>query len=411
MPTPRSHKRPRTSRAALLCWLAAGVALAQPVPVAAEAAGDAGTRLALEVYLDGRDTGLIAKFVRTGDGAFWTTRQELAELGFDPAKLPEARNGSQKELIALDRLPDARVRYDDDAQAIYISAAASAFRVTRIDERGAAPPARISPLGTGAVLSYSLVASGAPANHALVSTPSFGAQLDGRIFGSFGVITSSALVSNSDPRKLSAMRLDTSWSFDDPGALLSYRAGDLVNRGLSGTRPIRLGGIQIGRSFELRPDMITQPLPIVRGTAEVPSSLDLFVNSAPTLSSQIPQGPFEVAIPPSNGAGVAEVRVRDLLGRESVIDLPFYTSDSLLAPGLTDFSVEAGLPRRNYGLRSADYDHRLMASGTIRHGLSSTATLQAHAELSSQLLNFGGGGTMALGTYAILSGAVAASWS
>ena len=61
--------------------------------------------------------------------------------------------------------------------------------------------------------------------------------------------------------------------------------------------------------------------------------------------------------------------VRDILGRETVIVQPFFTSSQLLASGLNDWSVEAGALRRDFGTASTDYGPAF-ATATWRHGYS-----------------------------------------
>ena len=68
-------------------------------------------------------------------------------------------------------------------------------------------------------------------------------------------------------------RLDSTLTYDDPARLATARLGDLISGGLSWTRPIRLGGIQLARNFGLRQDLVTLPLPAFSGTAAVPSTI------------------------------------------------------------------------------------------------------------------------------------------
>jgi outer membrane usher protein len=82
--------------------------------------------------------------------------------------------------------------------------------------------------------------------------------------------------------------------------------------------------------------------------------------------------------------------VRDLLGRETVITQPFFTSAQLLAPGLNDWSVEAGRLRLDLGTASAHYGDSF-ASGLWRRGLSSGLTLESRVEATRQSQNAGAG--------------------
>jgi outer membrane usher protein len=74
-----------------------------------------------------------------------------------------------------------------------------------------------------------------------------------------------------------------------------------------------------------------------------------------------------------------QVVVVDALGRQQVLTQPFYTGATLLRAGLTDYSVELGSIRRDYGRSSSDYGD-LVGAVTFRRGLSDRLTTELHAE-------------------------------
>src|SRR5690606_611725 len=96
--------------------------------------------------------------------------------------------------------------------------------------------------------------------------------LEGRLFSPAGVFENSLSFSNDDFR-----RLDTSWTYSDPNSMHTFRAGDLITSGLSWTRPTRLGGLQFQKNFDLRPGLITMPVPGFTGSAAVPSTVDVIL--------------------------------------------------------------------------------------------------------------------------------------
>src|SRR5205807_1753009 len=84
---------------------------------------------------------------------------------------------------------------------------------------------------------------------------------------------------------------------------------------------------------------------------------------------EVPSGPFTIQdLPVVTGGGDARIVVRDVLGRERVVYLPYYASPRLLQQGLHDFSYEIGAVRENFGITSADYG-RFMSAATHRLGL------------------------------------------
>jgi outer membrane usher protein len=92
-----------------------------------------------------------------------------------------------------------------------------------------------------------------------------------------------------------------------------------------------------------------------------------------------------------------------------VSEAVYYSSPMLLAPGLMDYSLEAGFPRRSYGLVSNDYSDDPFASGSIRYGYTDRLTLEGHTELGANLLNAGSGMAFGLGPLGIASLSLAAS--
>ncbi|MDQ1156377.1 outer membrane usher protein [Sphingomonas sp. SORGH_AS 950] len=358
--------------------------------------------LQLEVYLNDRPTGYVASFTQRPDGGFSAPATELRTVG---VALPvEVDRGD----VPLERIAGLRYRYEEMRQIMWLVAGPTAERPTLIDGgrngRGGAVPDRPPP---GVVLDYTLFASGDRSAVGPRFTGASGA-FGTRIFGTFGLIENSAVaLLSSGPR---VTRLSTTYSYEDPSRLVTLRAGDTINGGHGWTRPIRMGGLQIQRTFGMRPDLVTMPIPRLAGSAAAPSTLNLFIDRVRTLSARVPAGPYAVMHPPVvQGAGVATVVVRDALGRETVSTAPFYASPQLLAEGLTDFSAEIGFARRSYAIVSNDYDRRLIASASARRGISSRWTLQAHLEAGAGLLQIGAGSVVTLRDRALLSVAGAIS--
>ncbi len=240
------------------------------------------------------------------------------------------------------------------------------------------------------------------------------ATLEGRAFSDMGTFTQNAIIGatpyNPAP---TALRLDTTYSYASVEHAHEARLGDTISGGLAWTRPIRLGGAQIRRDFTLRSDIVTRPIPVVSGTAAAPSTVDVFLNGVGAYRQSVGSGPFQIANIPflSSGGGDARVVVRDATGREVETSFRINNPISMLAPGLMDYSVEAGFARRNFGLRSADYDLRPVASATFRRGMSENFTLEGHAEGGAGLAQAGLGATSALGPFGVLSAAASASHS
>ena len=366
--------------------------------------------LQLDVLLDGQAIGLIGAFRQGGNGEVSARRKELEELGIrvPPAFRPD-------DAVPLSAIPALTYRYDEAAQRIDLRLPQGG-RLPKTYDAAARDTSSTtaSAAGTGAVLNYTLFGSSDSKQIASFwRYPSLSANLDARIFSPFGVLSQTGIVSDTSlvGGGTEVRRLETSWSYSDPGTMLTYRAGDTISGGLAWTRPIRMGGLQLQRNFGLRPDLITLPLPSVTGSAAVPSTVDVFVNGTKTISQDVGSGPFRITnIPILSGNGNASVVVRDASGQQTETNLPFIVSSKLLRPGLFDFSAEVGVPRLQYGLRSSIYGDEIAGLGSARYGISDNVTVMAHAEATRALGTASLGGTFGLGRFGLLTAAGAASW-
>ena len=71
--------------------------------------------------------------------------------------------------------------------------------------------------------------------------------------------------------------------------------------------------------------------------------------------------------------------------------MPFFASPKLLQPGLTDFSLEGGLPRLRYGTDSSSYLEDPVGSATLRAGIHDWLTAETHFETGMGVVNGGAG--------------------
>ena len=362
--------------------------------------------LQLEVYVNDAPTHLIGSFTMVVGGRIAARRAELEEIGLKPRGYE-----SPDTMIVLDELAGLSYRYAEANQQIFI-AAPDELRAAK-ELAGTPGPKEAIALrsGYGGVLNYTLFSAGSGqwAPGSLLFSGS-SATLDARAFSPFGTLSQSAILRTAFNNRFDALRLDTAFSYSDRETLTTYRAGDAINGGLAWTRPIRIGGLQAQRSFGLRPDLVTLPLPSASGSAAVPSTVDVFVNNVRTSSQEVESGPYRISnLSATTGSGNARVVLRDASGRETVTDLPFYVSSKMLAPGLFDFSAEAGAPRLSYGTTADTYGKTFVASASGRRGVLDWLTLEGHAEAGAGLWNAGAGAAIRTGSFGVASGALAAS--
>lgn len=352
-------------------------------------------RLYLEVSLNQTAFGPPHPF-ELRQGRLYARVATLRAIGF---ALPGRDDG---ETIAPDELAGTTVRFDAAQQRVAIDAplALLALPAHRLNAPAAdVPRATASP---GVLLNYDLYASRDDRSDnatAFVEARAFGlgrgALADG-VFSQTGVVRHYR--QDGAPRRTDSIRLDTSWRWSRPESMVAVTLGDVLSGQLDWTRPLRLGGVRLGRDFGLQPYRITTPLPTLAGEVAVPSAVELYVNGIRQYSGDVPPGPFQLTtIPGVTGAGSAQLVVTDAFGRTRTLDFPFYAAQQLLAKGLSDWSVSLGVARRDYALRSFEYGHAPLVSADLRHGLSDRFTLQAHAEGGDGVANAGLGAAWLLG--------------
>jgi outer membrane usher protein len=349
----------------LMLWLAVRAAFADP-PQLSEAV--------LEVTLSDKEPGQMLVVLRGPEGQLYMEESDLARLRLRiPQGEPYLYEG--KRFFDAHAIPGVSVSIDETLQRAVITVPPAAHDTTRLS----APPRpalEITPAPLGAFLNYQLSAQ-------QVNGQNFGgAFAELGLFAGAGVVTNTAVARYGDGFD-QIVRLDTTYTRDFPATLDTLNLGDAISDGGSWGYAVRYGGVRWARNFSLRPDLLTTPLLSTAGTATVPSTVDVFVNNQLVTSNQLPPGPFIIdRLPTITGTGDVSVVVRDALGREQVITQSFYSSVTLLAQGLTQYSVNVGKIRDNYAIESNDYGP-MLGEATYRRGITDAITLEGHAEYLS----------------------------
>ncbi|SOE94303.1 Outer membrane usher protein [Burkholderia sp. D7] len=350
----------------------------------------------LEVEVNGQRTSMIAQF-RELNGHLAAKGKDLDNIGLALDRLGIADTVE----VQLDSIGGLRYTYDAARQTVSLEIPDNLRKPYTFNTRAQArtPPATSS---RGLLINYDAYAqSSTDAQLAIWS--------EERYFDPTGVFSNTGIMYlyRNDRRYT---RYDTSWSMSDPVALDTKQFGDTISSSLAWSRSVRIGGFQWRSNFALRPDLVTFPVPAFAGSAVVPSSVDLYINSVRQYSGNVPSGPFIVNnVPGITGGGQATVITRDALGRTVATSLPLYVDTRLLATGLSSYSFEAGFLRRSYGLDSFDYDPRPAVSGSARYGVNDLLTVEAHTEATSGLYNAGGGALVRLGMAGVVNGSLSAS--
>ena len=360
-------KRQRANPGGLaLVWLCAcPAALAVSMPQATQP-------VLLAVRLNGQEVGDFVPLLREG-ARYYARAEDLRAWRLAASGRPRVEQG-----VNYYPLPE-RTRLDAATQTLEVELPASAFTAQRIDLRQSAWTGRETPAAPGLALDYDLnlqTGSGRPQAAALLELGAFGLP------GVPGTLRHREVLRNS-VGQTRALRLDTQWRIEEPDALRAWTLGDTVTCVGELGGAARFAGFQVATDFGLRPDLVTHPLPALAGSASVPSAIDLLVDGRSAGGAQVGSGPFQLDNPPLvSGAGEITVVQQDVLGRSTQVSVPYYVSPRLLHPRLSDYCLEAGKLRRNYGVTSADYGAAFTAAGG-RLGVLPTLTLLGRIEMSA----------------------------
>lgn len=315
--------------------------------------------------------------LRDNANGIWLEESDFARLRL---KIPKATAYEHDEhhYYPLTAIANIKINIDESKQRVNVQAPADAFVVAEFSAVSRSAPT-ITPSANGAFLNYQLSAQ------RITDTTLSGASTELGIFNRAGVLTNSSVVrsqsaTDMQPSSTKWIRLDSTFTHDFPSRIERLSIGDSITDGGTWGSAVRFGGISWGKDFSLRPDLITTPLLTAAGTAVVPSTVDVFVNNQKVTSQTLPPGPFIIdRLPAITGSGQISMVVTDALGREQVLTQSFYSSLTLLAPGLTQYQVNVGRIRNNYALESNDYGDWVTAA-TYRRGITSALTIEGHAE-------------------------------
>lgn len=309
--------------------------------------------------------------LRDPKGTLYLDENDFGKLRLPvPKTAPHEHEGHR--YFAPTALPGCTVSIDESLQAALITPSATSLDATHLSAAQRQSP-QVTPASPGAFFNYQL------------SAQNVEGQTTGGVYGELGVfagagVLTTTAVGRSDGSDRELIRLDTTYTHDFPDRLDTLNVGDAISDPGSWGNAERFAGIRWSRNFALRPDLLTTPLLTTGGVATVPSTVDVFVNNQLVNSSQLPAGPFIIdKLPTVTGAGDVSVVVRDALGREQVVSQSFYSSVSLLAAGLSQYSVNLGSVREDYALASDHYGPAL-GEASYRRGITDDFTLEGHGE-------------------------------
>jgi outer membrane usher protein len=192
--------------------------------------------------------------------------------------------------------------------------------------------------------------------------------------------------------------------YDDLARTARYSAGDLqpISRGFSGATP--MAGLSVVRVYaDLEPQRNIQPRGQRSFTLVRPSTVETFINGQSVQQTRLNPGTYDIRdFPFAQGANDVRLVIRDDAGIESTVSFSINFDRTLLAPGLTEFGLYAGV-KAPFDGGGRSYTGAPVASGFFRRGLSETLTAGANFQASERGGVLGGEGVWAsrIGTLGI----------
>lgn len=293
------------------------------------------------------------------------------------------------------------LRYSVDGSQLQLQLPTQAFAAQSL-RAGPTPQSMPPQRGRGWVLHYDSSASVQDFGRSLTNAATL---LDVQHFHPRGVLGHQQLVQFSE--QYSTTRVQTQWVQELWFSQSLLTLGDHLSPTDAFGRQYQVGGVQLRRAFEFAPLQLTFPIPVLAGTAELPSTVDLIIDGVRQRQYQVEPGPFTIQdAPPLSGSGQAQLRIRNALGEEVLLNRDLVIFPQLLREGLFDYSLSAGALRQDVLEQSFAYEGRLMAA-TARYGWSSEVNVLANAQWRDRDQNWSGGLLLRLPRLPVLA---QASW-
>jgi outer membrane usher protein len=275
------------------------------------------------------------------------------------------------DYVALRDIVGVVATLDDPTQTLRVKVPAAMFAPTNLTAVVAPTPPPPSH-ASGGYLSYDVHGQGGAGS-------ALSGLVDAAVTLGAGVVSTQFFSSPGGQGPV--QRIATTYQRDNVANRTSLQIGDTTSD-TGGLFPgTAFAGFQYGTNLALAPGLVTRPRFSIQGKAEGPSLVDAYVDGALAVHDNLPAGPFQISdIVPRYGVGDIQLVVRDTLGREQVINVPYATTAQLLKGGISEFSAGAGFVRL-YSPSGNAYGPVVVAA-TGRRGLNDSVTAQLHAEWS-----------------------------
>lgn len=220
----------------------------------------------------------------------------------------------------------------------------------------------------------------------------FGENLVGRAegfvtIGGFEGFTLSSAVDYRSGASAAFVADGVTLTHDDFDRAIRYEAGSVLPQPVGLQSVGIINGIGIARRYQqIRPFQNIRPTGRQSILVERASTADIYVNGTLLTRTTLTPGPYDFDdFPLADGANDVRLVIQDSTGATQTIDRSVFFSPTILAPGLTDFGLWAGVPENAF----PSGGRPLVASGYLLQGVD-RATIGANAQASSRGMQIGG---------------------
>jgi outer membrane usher protein len=352
--------------------------------------------MVVNIWLNGVDRNMETLLLTSKDGEYIEC-SPLEGLGVSTSSF---QRNTEQDNYCLISGPDVKFEKDEALQAVKINVPASYFTSVLYKDTTIIPKRA----NFGGFVNYDLFYSKDDFDN------QFNALTEIGVFKDYWIFTNSFIYRNSPTdTEQDVVRVGSLFELEFPENYTKLRLGDNTSVYSTLTNSFRYGGISFGTNFTERPDFVYWNMPTLNGSAVLPSTVDLYINGVNLYNQSVTPGNYSLQSGASiNQSGEAQIVVRDILGNQTVQSFPIYISSQLLRKDLNEYDISLGKLRYNYDDDSNDY-REFFTKLYFRRGVTQNTTLGFDATYSEEVSNLSLLWTQALGTFALLDTAYAAS--
>jgi len=355
----------------------------------------------LAVIINGVPMGDFVPMYHDARGRWFATAELLAQARLTRSASPSVRINST-DYFPLDAYLGAVYRFEATQQMLYVNVKPDdvQLRMIQASKRIPTTPMTSDP---GFFVNHDFQVTGSGSTAEVGGIEEFG------FFSKLGVLNSQ-FVARDLTRHLSATRLDSQFTRDFPQKMVTLGLGDGYSASFAAwSQTVHYTGIRLASNFSTQPGFLPFALPSIAGSADQPSTLDLYVNGLQTMHQSLDEGPFAINdIPVMSAVGEIQMVVTDVLGRQQILSRPYISTRMLLRKNVKEYAFESGVQRRSFGMRSDAYGG-WFADANYRHGLSNSFTLNLRGELLRDCQTLAAGFDHGIPRFGVFSAGIAST--